>query len=113
MSPDQEKIAAWLAESSPSLHEAYKVALQLLRDDQFPGRAQLMCHAGRDLCTGLQQLRGVSKKERSDTTAIFREIEPEWQKENLDTLDMNKEPDSESVADQTVAAQVGTSRATP
>jgi hypothetical protein len=66
MGKDQEKIAAWLAESSPSLHEAYKVALQLLKDDQFPGRAQLICHAGRDLCTGLQDLRGVSKKERSD-----------------------------------------------
>ena len=106
MSPKQEKIAAWLAERSPSLHQAYSVALQLLGDDSFIGRAQLICHAGRDLCTGLQDIRGVSKRERSDTTPIFREIEPVWQREGLDALGMRTEPESDSAVEQSTVAHV-------
>ena len=104
MSPKQEKIATWLSEQSQPLHEAYSVAIQLLADDSFTGRAQLICHASRDLCTGLQDIRGVSKRERSDTAAIFREIEPVWQGEGLDVLGIRAEPDS--AAEQNAAAHV-------
>lgn len=84
MSPDQEKISQWLAAQSPSVSEAYQAALRLLEDSEFPGRAQLICHAGRDLCIGLQDLFGVSKRKHADTTPILRELESFWAKEKLD-----------------------------
>jgi hypothetical protein len=85
MSPDQESIAQWLTNEAPSLQGAYAAALRLLADTEAPGRTQMICHAGRDLCTGLQDLKGVSK-ERADPTAILREVDSAWRKEGLDAL---------------------------
>lgn len=106
MSPDQEKIAKWLAAQSPSLGEAYTVALRLLADATFPGRAQMICHAGRDLCTGLQDLRGVAKRERADTTRILREIEPVWEKEGLDARGIVEPAESTPSIEQTTSPEV-------
>ena len=86
MSSDQEKIAQWLAGRSASLHEAYLAALRFLADQKAPGRAQMICHAGRDLCTGLQDLQSVSRKERADTPSILREVDSVWRKEGLDSV---------------------------
>ena len=104
MGPSQEKIAKWLASQSPSLHEAYTAAVRLFADPTFPGRAQMICHAGRDLCTGLQDLRGVAKKERADTTTILREIESVWEKEGLDAQGIAE--GLASAAEQTASPEV-------
>jgi hypothetical protein len=106
MSPKQEKIAVWLAERSSSLHGGYLVALQLLSDRAIPGRAQLICHVGRDLCKGLQDIRGASRGERADTTAVFREIEPVWEREGLDTPAMRTQPESDTAAEQALASHI-------
>jgi len=106
MSPDQEKIGKWLAAQSPTLGEAYTVALRLLADVTFPGRAQMICHAGRDLCTGLQDLRGVAKRERADTTRILREIEPVWEKEGLDARGIVEAAESAPSVEQTTSPEV-------
>jgi len=106
MSPDQEKIAQWLAARSHSLDEAYTVALRLLEDAAFPGRAQIICHAGRDLCTGLQDLRGVSKRERADTTRVLREIESVWEKEGLDSRGIAEAAEPAPSAEQTASPEV-------
>jgi hypothetical protein len=87
MRPEQEQIAAWLEEQSAILHAAYILAVQLLSDLSVPGRAQIICHTGRDLCTGLLELRDVAKRQRADTTSIFQEIEPQWVREGLDAID--------------------------
>jgi hypothetical protein len=87
MRTEQEQIAVWLGEQSAMLRTAYLMAVQLLSDTSVAGRAQIICHAGRDLCTGLIELRGVAKRQRADTTSIFEEIEPEWSKEGLDAID--------------------------
>ncbi len=57
-----------------------------LANPTIPGRAQMICHAGRDLCTGVQDLRSETKKERADTTPILREMNAFWQKEGLDAI---------------------------
>jgi len=105
MSPDQEKIAKWLSGRSPSLHEAYLAAVSFLADPAVPGRAQMICHAGRDLCTGLQDLRSVSKNERADTTPILREIESVWEKEGLDAVDIVEAAERTPATEQSASPQ--------
>ena len=105
MSPDQETIAQWLASRSPSLHEAYLAALRFLADPKAPGRAQMICHAGRDLCTGLQDLQSVTRKERADTTSILREVDSVWQKEGLDAVGLAESADPAPAAEQTVSPE--------
>lgn len=105
MSPDQETIAQWLASRSPSLHEAYLAALRSLADPKAPGRAQMICHAGRDLCTGLQDLQSVTRKERADTTSILREVDSVWQKEGLDAVGLAESADPAPAAEQTVSPE--------
>ncbi len=106
MTTKQEKISAWLAERSVSLHNAYTVALDLLADSSVPGRAQLICHAGRNLCAGLQDIRGVAKRGRADTTAIFREIEPVWERAGLDVVGVGAEAPIESATEQSANANI-------
>jgi hypothetical protein len=110
MSPDQEKIAEWLAGRSPSLHEAYLAALQLLTDPKIPGRAQMICHAGRDLCTGLQDLQSVTRKERADTTSILREVDSVWQKEGFDAVGLAEAANTAPAREQTAAPGATISR---
>jgi hypothetical protein len=105
MSPDQEKIARWLADEAPSLHGGYVAALRLLADTEAPARTQMICHAGRDLCTGLQDLKGVSK-ERADPTAILREVDSAWRKEGLDALGIADSADPASGAEQKASPDV-------
>lgn len=108
MTLDQEKIAQWLSDRSPSLHAAYLAALQFLADEAIPGRAQLICHAGRDLCGGLLDVRSVSKRVRADTTSILREIESIWEKEGFDaigvveTAELTTSPEETASADATI-----------
>lgn len=106
MSPDQEKIARWLATQSLSLGEAYAAALRLLEDDAFSGRAQMICHAGRDLCTGLQDLRVVAKREHADTTRILREIESVWEKEGLGGAGIVEAAELTPLVEQTASPEV-------
>jgi hypothetical protein len=105
MSPDQEKIAQWLSDRSPSLHEAYLVALHFLADPKTPGRAQMICHAGRDLCTGLQDLQSVTRKERADTTPILREIDSVWQKEGFDAFGIVDSAEPAPASEQTASPE--------
>lgn len=87
MRPDQEQIVEWIGGQSSTLHDAYVVAVQLLADPSFPGRAQLICHAGRDICTGLQDIRGIAKRKHANTVAVFQEVEPQWVAEGLDGVE--------------------------
>ncbi|WP_420237220.1 hypothetical protein ACOBR2_16610 [Telmatobacter bradus] len=105
MSPDQEKIAQWLSDRSPSLHEAYLIALQFLADPKIPGRAQMICHAGRDLCTGLQDLHSVTK-ERTNTTPIFKDVDYAWKKERLDAVGIAESTDSAPAPEQMALSEV-------
>jgi hypothetical protein len=105
MSPDQEKIAQWLSGHSSSLHEAYLAALHFLADPKIPGRAQMICHAGRDLCTGLQDLRSATKKKRADTTPVLREIESVWENEGLGVIDIVQPAESAAAAEQTASTR--------
>lgn len=105
MSPDQEKIAQWLAGRSASLNEAYLSALRCLADPKAPGRAQMICHAGRDLCTGLQDLQSVTRKERADTTFILREVDSVWRNEGLDAVGIADSADPDSGAEQTASPE--------
>jgi hypothetical protein len=110
MSPDQEKIAQWLAGRSASLHEAYLAALRFLADPKAPGRAQMICHAGRDLCTGLQDLQSVSRKERADTTSILREVDSVWRKEGLDAVGIADSADPSAGAEQMASPEAAIPR---
>jgi hypothetical protein len=103
MNPDQEKIAQWLSRRSPPLCEAYLAALNLLANPGIPGRAQMICHAGRDLCTGLQYLRSVTKKKRADTTPFLREIEIVWEREGLDATGIVEASESAQGPEQTAS----------
>jgi hypothetical protein len=105
MSPDQEKIAQWLSGRSPSLHEAYLAALQFLADPKIPGRAQMICHAGRDLCTGLQDLQSVTRKERADTTSILREVDSVWQQNGLDAVGIAESANPAPAPEQTASPE--------
>ena len=87
MRPDQEQIADWIGHQSATLRDAYVMAVQLLTDPSYPGRAQFICHAGRDICTGLQDIRGIAKRRHSNTTAVFQEVEPQWVAEGLDGIE--------------------------
>jgi hypothetical protein len=87
MRPDQEQIAEWIGRQSTTLRDGYVVAVQLLADTAFPGRAQFICHAGRDICTGLQDIRGIAKRKHANTTAVFQEVEPQWIAEGLDGIE--------------------------
>src|SRR5579872_5433762 len=106
MNPEQEKIAQWLSGRSPSLHEAYLAARQLLAGPATPGRAQMICHAGRDLCSGLQDLQSVSKKERADITPVLREIQTIWEKEGFDAADLVQTDATTLAAEQTASPEV-------
>lgn len=110
MRPEQEQIAAWLEEQSATLHAAYVLAVQLLSDLSVPGRAQTICHAGRDICTGLLELRSVDKRQRADTNSVFQEIEPQWAKEGLDAIDIAEGVDRTDGPQETVSADVTISR---
>jgi hypothetical protein len=88
MRPEQEQIAEWIGRQSPTLRDGYLIAVQLLADPTCPGRAQLICHAGRDICTGLQDIRGIAKRKHANTNAILQEVEPQWVAEGLDGLDI-------------------------
>jgi hypothetical protein len=87
MRPDQEQIAEWIGRQSAILRDAYVIAVQLLADTAFPGRVQIICHAGRDICTGLQDIRGIVKRKHANTTVVFQEVEPQWIAEGLDGLE--------------------------
>jgi hypothetical protein len=87
MRPDQEQIAEWIGRQSTTLHDAYVIAVQSLADTAFPGRAQFICHSGRDICTGLQDIRGIAKRKHANTTAVFQEVEPQWIAEGLDRVE--------------------------
>jgi hypothetical protein len=88
MRSDQEQITEWISGQSSTLHDAYVVAVQLLADPSFPGRAQLICHAGRDICTGLQDIRGIAKRKHANTGAVFQEVEQQWIDEGLDGVEI-------------------------
>ncbi len=105
MNPAQERIAQWLTGEAPSLLEAYLAAIRLLADPEAPGRAQMICHAGRDLCTGLQDLKSVSK-ERANPTAILREFDSAWRKEGLDALGIAESADHVSDVEQTASPEL-------
>ena len=105
MVADQEKIAQWLSGRSSSLHEAYIGAIHLLADTSVPGRAQLICHAGRDLCTGFQDLQSISK-DRADTVPLLREIDSYWQREGLDAIGFFGTGGPEPVAELTASPEV-------
>jgi len=105
MNPDQEKIAQWLSNRSPSLNDAYLAALQCLADPKIPGRAQMICHAGRDLCTGLQDLRSVTKK-HANTTPILKEVDSVWQTEGLDAVGIAESANPAQVDEQMASPEV-------
>jgi hypothetical protein len=104
MTPDQGKIAQWLSGQSASLHEAYLSALHFLADQKIPGRAQLICHAGRDLCSGLLDVRAVSKRVRADTTSILDEIASIWEKESFDAIGIIETAEPAPSAEKTASA---------
>lgn len=110
MRPEQEQIAVWLEEQSATLHAAYVLAVRLLSDLSIPGRAQMICHAGRDLCTGLLELRDVTKRPRADTNSVLQEIEPEWAKGGFDAIDTAVRVDPASLLQATVYDDVTISR---
>jgi hypothetical protein len=110
MSPNQEQIAQWLTGKSASLHDAYVTALRLLADPQTSGRAQMICHACRDLCTGLQDLQSVAKKERADTASILGELDSVWRKEGLEGAGLAWVNDSASGVEQAAEPEVSIPR---
>ena len=81
------------------------MALWLLADPKAPGRAQMICHAGRDLCTGLHDLRTLTRKERADTTSILREVDSVWQKEGLDAVGLAESAAPAPAAEETASPE--------
>ncbi len=70
----------------------------------------MICHAGRDLCTGLLELRDVTKRPRADTNSVLQEIEPEWAKGGFDAIDTAVRVDPASLLQATVYDDVTISR---
>ncbi len=92
------------------MHEAYLAALRFLADPEAPGRAQMICHAGRDLCTGLQDLQSVTRKERADTASILREVDSVWQKEGLDAIGIAEPANTTPALEQTASPEAAIPR---
>jgi len=76
-----------------------------LADPKIPGRAQMICHAGRDLCTGLLDLHSVTK-ERADTTPILKEVDSVWQKEGLDAVGIAESVNPAQAAERMASPEV-------
>jgi hypothetical protein len=78
MTDDQTRIAEWLRQQVPTLLPAFEKAAELMANSDFPGRANFVCHACRDICTIIQQYYRVDKTEKANTTTLLDTLDGLW-----------------------------------
>jgi len=64
--PERRELYQWFKDNAPSLAPAYKAAVRLLADPNFPARTHLISHIVRDICNRLPEFLVSVERDRID-----------------------------------------------